>query len=245
MPPAAMIGTSTFERTSGSSTMVATSRGFLKPPPSPPSTTRPSTPASIALRAPRSVGTTWKTVRPACLSARAVLGRVAGRGGDELDALLDDEVDDAGVAHERLRDVDAERLVGEVAHLADLVADLVELARGRLDDAHRAGVRDRRGELGARDPAHRRLDDRVRDAEQLGDARAQRGVGQNQRCSCSRLDGLDDRVPVGAGLAGHGHEVVDAEQVGHARHGQHASSNGVERRPPRTRSSSPAASRRA
>ena len=47
--------------------MVATSRGFLKPPPSPPSTTSPSTPASIAFWAPRSVGTTWKTVRPACL----------------------------------------------------------------------------------------------------------------------------------------------------------------------------------
>ena len=52
-----------------------------------------------------------------------------------LHALVDDEVDDARVAHERLGDVHAERLVGEVAHLADLVADLVELARRRLDDA--------------------------------------------------------------------------------------------------------------
>jgi hypothetical protein len=68
MPPAAMIGTSTAARTSGSRTMEATSRGFLKPPPSPPSTTRPSTPASIALRAPLSVGTTWKTVSPAAFS---------------------------------------------------------------------------------------------------------------------------------------------------------------------------------
>ena len=59
MPPAAITGTSTFEQTSGSSTMVATSRGFLKPPPSPPSTTRPSTPASIAFSAARSDGTTW------------------------------------------------------------------------------------------------------------------------------------------------------------------------------------------
>ena len=109
MPPAAMIGTSTFERTSGSSTMVETSRGFLKPPPSPPSTTRPSTPASTAFSAARSVGTTWNTVSPASFSARVYLRRVAGRGGDEAHALLDHEVDDAGIAHEDLRDVHAER----------------------------------------------------------------------------------------------------------------------------------------
>jgi hypothetical protein len=48
--------------------MVATSRGFLNPPPSPPSTTRPSTPASTALRAADRVGTTWNTVSPASLS---------------------------------------------------------------------------------------------------------------------------------------------------------------------------------
>ena len=68
IPPAAMIGTSTFDTTSGSSTIVATSRGFLKPPPSPPSTTRPSTPASTAFSAPAGVGTTWNTVRPASFS---------------------------------------------------------------------------------------------------------------------------------------------------------------------------------
>ena len=49
--------------------MVETSRELLKPPPSPPSTTRPSTPASMALIAAARDGTTWKTVRPASLSA--------------------------------------------------------------------------------------------------------------------------------------------------------------------------------
>jgi len=68
-PPAAITGTSTFEHTSGSSTIEATSRWFLKPPPSAPSTISPSTPASTALSAPLSVGTTWKTVRPAALSS--------------------------------------------------------------------------------------------------------------------------------------------------------------------------------
>ena len=110
MPPAAITGTVTFEQTSGSSTIVATSRGFLKPPPSPPSTTSPSTPASIAFNAASSDGTTWNTVRPAALSCFGVLARIAGGRRDELHALRDDEVDDAGIAHEELRDVHAERL---------------------------------------------------------------------------------------------------------------------------------------
>ncbi len=68
MPPAAITGTSTFEQTSGSSTIVATSSGFLNPPPSPPSTTRPSTPAATAFNAAASDGTTWNTVSPASFS---------------------------------------------------------------------------------------------------------------------------------------------------------------------------------
>ncbi len=69
IPPAAMTGTSTAAHTWGSSTIVETGRVLLNPPPSPPSTTRPSTPASTALRAARRDGTTWKTVMPASCSA--------------------------------------------------------------------------------------------------------------------------------------------------------------------------------
>ncbi|SHU09732.1 Uncharacterised protein [Mycobacteroides abscessus subsp. abscessus] len=58
IPPAAMIGMSTCERTKGSSTMVDAPLGSLNPPPSTPSTTSPSTPASTALSAAASVGTT-------------------------------------------------------------------------------------------------------------------------------------------------------------------------------------------
>ena len=68
IPPAAITGTSTSATTSGVSTMVDEPWGFLNPPPSTPSTMRPSTPASTALRAPRKVGTTWKTVMPASFS---------------------------------------------------------------------------------------------------------------------------------------------------------------------------------
>ena len=68
-PPAAMIGTSTCDAISGSSTIVDAPVGALNPPPSLPSTTSPSTPASTAFNAPRNDGTTWNTVRPASFSA--------------------------------------------------------------------------------------------------------------------------------------------------------------------------------
>src|SRR5262249_48020966 len=69
MPPAAMIGTSTCDAINGNNTIVDAPVGALNPPPSLPSTPRPSTPASTALHAPRSEGTTWNTVMPLSLSA--------------------------------------------------------------------------------------------------------------------------------------------------------------------------------
>ena len=67
-PPAAMTGNAIRETTSGTSTIDATGRGLLNPPPSPPSTISPSTPASAAFCAAAKVGTTWKTVSPASFS---------------------------------------------------------------------------------------------------------------------------------------------------------------------------------
>ena len=170
MPPAAITGTSTCEHTSGISTIDATSRWFLKPPPSPPSATMPSTPASIAFSAAWQVGHHVEHGDAGVVQRVGEAVRVTGRRGDEPHALVVHEVDDAGIAHERLRDVHAERLVGEVAHLGDLVAHLVEPARRRLDDPERARVRHRRRQLRPGDVAHRRLDDRVLDAQQLGDS---------------------------------------------------------------------------
>ena len=196
-PPAAITGTSTLETTSGRSTIVDTGRGLLKPPPSPPSTMRPSTPASTAFSAPVRLGTTWKTVRPASLSGTRVLHRAAGRRGHELHALLGHELHDRRIAHEGLGDVHAERLVGEVAHLADLVPDDVELARRGLDDPHGAGVRHGAGELGAGDPAHRGLHDRDVDTEQLGDTVGE-GGGHGRhpaRALRSRRCGPPERSP--------------------------------------------------
>ena len=130
----------------------------------------PSTPAAIAFIAACRFGTTWNTVMPGVVQRGGVARRISRRRGREPHALVVHEVDDVRVAHERLGDVHAERLVGEVAHLGDLLAHLIELARRRLDDPERAGVRHRRRQLRARDVAHRRLDDRVLDAQQLGDS---------------------------------------------------------------------------
>src|SRR6478735_2909862 len=68
-----MIGTSTHDAINGSNTIVDAPVGALNPPPSLPSTTSPSTPASTALSAPRNEGTTWNTVSPASLNARVNL----------------------------------------------------------------------------------------------------------------------------------------------------------------------------
>src|SRR5579885_310396 len=70
----------------------------------------------------------------------AVLARIARRGSDKTDLLLDYELHDFGVAHEGLRDVHPERLVRKLAHLPDLVANLAKFARRSLDDAHAAGI---------------------------------------------------------------------------------------------------------
>src|ERR1019366_5129613 len=68
-----MTGRSNAEVTDGRRTIDDTGRGFLNPPPSPPSTISPSTPASTALAAARRVGTTWNTVRPASFSEAVYL----------------------------------------------------------------------------------------------------------------------------------------------------------------------------
>ena len=129
---------------------------------------------------------------PGVLEDARVLRRRPGRRGHELDALVDHELGDVRVADERLGDVDAERLVGEVAHQADLVLHRVELARRRLDDPARPGRRDRRRQLAAGDPAHRRLHDRdlhpevARDAVGKGRRKGHLGHhGHYARASCS------------------------------------------------------------
>ena len=123
MPPAAIIGTSTFSQHQRQQHHRRHSRGFLKPPPSPPSTTRPSTPASIARNAVFSVGTTWNTVRPASLSWRQIFRGSPAEVVTNFTPWSTMNFDDAGIAHEGVGDVHPERLVGQLAHLGDLLLD--------------------------------------------------------------------------------------------------------------------------
>lgn len=95
---------------------------------------------------------------------------IAGRGGDEFHALIDDERDDVRIAHKGLGDVDAKRLVREFAHFAHFFAHLVEPPRRGFDDAQAARIRDGRGKLRAGNPAHRRLHNGIIDTEHVGDA---------------------------------------------------------------------------
>ena len=68
--------------------------------------------------------------------------------------------------------VDAERLVGHVAAARDFLGELLRRRlRQRGDQAERAGIGDGRDQLGAADPLHAALDDRVFDANKLGESR--------------------------------------------------------------------------
>jgi hypothetical protein len=142
----------------------------LKPPPSPPFDHEPVDAGSQGLQCRVERRHHVEHREAGRFQLRRVAPGIAGGRRDEPHPLRDDEIDDARVAHEELRDVDPERLVGEVAHRADLVLDGVEFARRRLDDAEPPDVGDRRREPRARDPAHGGLDDGIANAQQPGDA---------------------------------------------------------------------------
>ena len=112
---------------------------------------------------------------------RVTLG-VAGRGGDELDALINDEVHNTRVAHKGLSDVHTEGLISEPAHGADLFTNLIKFTRGCFDDAHGAGVGYGRCQTGTSDPAHGCLNDGNLNTEHLGDA-----IGKLHVCPAANL----------------------------------------------------------
>ena len=117
-----MIGTSTCERTSGSSTIVDDRRGALEAAALAALDDQPVDAGVDRLQRRGQRRHDVEHGEPGLLQdARCTSSAIAGRRGDELDALVDDELGDVGIADERLGDVHAERLVGEVAHLADLV----------------------------------------------------------------------------------------------------------------------------
>ena len=66
--------------------------------------------------------------------------RAARRGGDELDALLNHEINNIGTLDVRQGHIHAKGLVGQIAHFCDLVTNIVELTRGGFDNPHAASI---------------------------------------------------------------------------------------------------------
>ena len=102
--------------------------------------------------------------------------RLVAGGLDDLDAALDDRLAIFGVRRrlDRGQDgqVDAERLVGQVAAARDFLGQILRRRLGqRGDEAERAGIGDGGDQFGAADPLHAALHDRVLDAHKFGKSR--------------------------------------------------------------------------
>gem|GEM_PF-2717718 len=163
-----MIGNSTLSATSGSKTKVEAAKADLNPPPSTPSTTKASTPASTAFIAPFSDPTTWMTVIPASCSRSVNKGGIAGGGEYVANPSGHQFVDDGGVAFPALdHQVGRDRAFGEFTHPAKVGATF---GGQRLDHFQTAPLGDSGGQLGPRDVGHRRLNDGISNAQERLDA---------------------------------------------------------------------------
>jgi hypothetical protein len=98
--------------------------------------------------------------------------RVGERVGDHADALVERRVHEPPGVGPLAEQSDPERPVGQLACRPDLLDQPAGVAFGRAaDHAETAGHGHRSGERAGRvSPTHRRVEDRVRDAEQVADA---------------------------------------------------------------------------
>ena len=109
------------------------------------------------------------------LDARGLEGfgthrRTARGGGDKLDALLDDKINNVGALDVGQGHVHAKGLIGEVPHFGNLFLDGIEFTRSGLNDPHTPGIADRRRQLRPGYPAHGSLDNRVIRTQYVGNA---------------------------------------------------------------------------
>ena len=161
----------------GSSTRLGTSSSPGWPAHSKPSMQMASTPIFSAEMPWRTRGALVDHLDAVVLELRQERLGVVARRLHDLDAGRDDGVDvfAVGARHERRQDrqVHAERLVGHLAAARDLLDQVLgRRLRQRREEAQRAGVGDRRGQLGAADPLHAALHDGVLHPEHLGESRA-------------------------------------------------------------------------
>src|SRR3954453_23667665 len=151
-----------------------------------------------------------------------VLLRLVAGSFDHLDAALDDSGAIFGIRG-RLDwgedgEVDAKRLVGEIAAAGDLLPEVLRCRLGqRRDEAERAGIGDGGDQLGAPDPLHAALDDRVLDSDELGEPCLQHDLFPRLRGALLSVDA--GRMPPGSGK-------VYCEGV-RWRRGDHAGSGGI------------------
>ena len=105
----------------------------------------------------------------AVVTARNDVARHAETGDEERRATGDDggDVGDHALGHRR-EQVDAERRVGELAHLGDLLHHLLRLHRRGAERSDAAGVAHGGDEPVVRHTAHPREHHRVLDLEQVG-----------------------------------------------------------------------------
>ena len=112
---------------------------------------------------------------PGIVERRQDLRRIVPRCLDHLDPTVDDRLDHPGIVG-RIDDrqegkVHAERLVGHVATPCDLVRKIGRrFLRQPGDDPEATCIRNRCRHFGKTDKMHAALDDRMFDAEHLGDA---------------------------------------------------------------------------
>ena len=113
---------------------------------------------------------------PVVVEHRQMRRRVGARGLDDLDAGVDDHlavlVVRRRVDRRQDRQVHAERLVGQIPALGDLVRQVRRRRlRQRGDEPQRTRIRHGRNEFGTADPLHAALHDGVLDPEGLGELR--------------------------------------------------------------------------
>ena len=173
MPPDATNGIFNSSAARGSRIMLGMSSSPGWPPHSKPSTLTASQPICSAFSECRTDVHLWITLMPPAFKRRHVLLGAATRGFDDLDAAFPDGCDVFRIGRRaegrQEGQVHAERLVRHVAATRDLLGQQFRRPlRQAGDDSEPAGIRHCGREFGKAHIVHSALDDRMFDAEHLG-----------------------------------------------------------------------------
>src|SRR5437868_1594566 len=174
MPPEATKGISSSSAARGSRIMLGTSSSPGWPPHSKPSTLTASQPICSALSECRTDVHLWITLMPAAFSAGMYCSGLRPAVFDDLDAAFPDRCDVFRIGRRgegrQKRQVHSKRLVSHVMAASDLPGQQFRRPlRQTGDDPQPSRTGHRGREFGESDIVHSALDDRMFDAEHLGD----------------------------------------------------------------------------